>query len=93
MLGRKTWFGPRPMGWRWGWVPVSPEGWAVTLLAIMAAVCMAVLIRHGWRIALIVVVALLIIMFLKGTSPGGTREWEEYQTQNDRRDPRSGRNR
>jgi hypothetical protein len=86
LLGRKAWFGPRPMGWRWGWVPVSPEGWAVTLVAIVAVACMAVLIRHGWRIALIVVVALLIVMFLKGTSPGGAREREEYQTQKDRRD-------
>lgn len=37
-----------------------------------------------------VVVALLIVVFLKGTSPGGAREWEEYQALQDRRDGNGG---
>ena len=84
MLGRKAWFGPRRMGW--GLSPMSAEGWAVTLVAVVAAICVATLTRHVWWIALAVVVALLIVVFLKGTSPGGAREWEEYQAQKDRRD-------
>jgi hypothetical protein len=35
---------------------------------------------------LAVVVALLIVVFLKGTSPGSARGWKEYQAQKDRRD-------
>jgi cell division protein FtsW (lipid II flippase) len=69
----------------WGLSPVSPEGWAVTLVAIGAVVCVAVLTRHRWWAGLVVVVALLIVVFLKGTSPGGAKEWDEYQAQKDRR--------
>jgi hypothetical protein len=83
ILGRKAWFGPRRMGW--GLSPVTPEGWTVTLVAVVVAVCVAALTHDRW-VALVVVVALLAIVFLKGTSPGGSREWEEYQAEKDRRD-------
>jgi hypothetical protein len=69
----------------WGLSPVAPEGWAVTLVAVVVAACVAVLTHDRW-VALVVVVALLAIVFLKGTSPGGSREWEEYQAEKDRRD-------
>jgi Domain of unknown function (DUF222) len=46
ILGRKAWFGPRRMGW--GLSPVTPEGWAVTLVAVMAAVCVAALTHDRW---------------------------------------------
>jgi hypothetical protein len=84
LLGRKAWFGPRRMGW--GWSPVSPEGWPVTLVAIVAAICVAILARHARWAVLAVLAALLIVIFLKGTSPGGGREWEEYRAQKDRGD-------
>jgi hypothetical protein len=84
LVGGKAWFGPRRLGW--GLSPVSPEGWGVTVAAIAAFVCIAVLTRHKWWIGLAVIAVLLIIVFLKGTSPGGAREWEEYQAQKDRRD-------
>jgi hypothetical protein len=83
ILGRKAWFGPRRMGW--GLSPVTPEGWTVTLVAVVVAVCVAALTHDRW-VALVVVVALLAIVFLKGTSPGGAREWMEYQAEKDRRD-------
>jgi hypothetical protein len=31
--------------------------------------------------AFVVVAALIIVIFLKGTSPGGQQEWAEYQAQ------------
>ena len=67
--------------------PVSPDGWAVTLVAIGTAVCVAVSTRHRQWGGLVVVVALLIVVFLKGTSPGGARQWEECQAQKDRAIP------
>ena len=86
LLGHKAWFGPRRIGW--GLSPISAEGWAVTLVAVVAVICVATLTRHtrhAWWAAL-VVVALLIVVLLKGTSPGGSRAWEEYQAQKDRHD-------
>ncbi len=64
--------------------PVSPEGWAVPLVAVIAIICVVAL-TQPW-IAFVVVAALIIVIFLKGTSPGGAREWEEYQAQKQRRD-------
>lgn len=84
MLGRKAWFGPRRMGW--GLSPVSPEGWAATLMGAAGAVCVAALTRNKWWISLAVVAALLLVVFLKGTSPGGPREWQEYRAQQERGD-------
>jgi hypothetical protein len=81
LVGRKAWFGPRRLGW--GLSPASPEGWAVTAVAIAAVICVAALTRHSWWITLVVVAALLCVVFLKGTSPGGPRAWEEYQAQRD----------
>jgi hypothetical protein len=68
----------------WGLSPVSPEGWVVPLVAVVAIICVVTL-TQPW-IAFVVVAALIIVIFLKGTSPGGTREWEEYQAQKHRRD-------
>ncbi len=89
VLGRKAWFGPR-RGVGWGWSPVSPEGRAVSLLGVVAIACVAVLARHDWWIALVVAAALVIVVFLKGTSPGGAREWEQHQALQDRRDGNGG---
>jgi hypothetical protein len=77
LVGRKAWFGPRRMGW--GLSPVSAEGWAVTAAAAAAAIGLAVADRrHPWP-ALLVVIVLLVIVFLKGTSPGGPSAYEEFQ--------------
>jgi hypothetical protein len=83
VIGVKAWFGPRRLGW--GLSPVSPEGWAVTVVAVAAAVGLAAAARRDRWTTVPVVIALLVIVFLKGTSPGGTREWEEFQESKDRR--------
>jgi hypothetical protein len=81
LLGRKAWFGPRRLGW--GLAPVAPEGWVVTGVAVATAVGLAAVARHDRWAVLLVVVVLLIIVFAKGTSPGGSREWEEFQASKD----------
>jgi hypothetical protein len=63
----------------WGLAPVSPEGWAVAAVAIVLAVVLGVADKRHWWVALIVVVVLIAVTFLKGTSPGGPRQWEEFQ--------------
>ena len=88
LLGRKAWFGPRQVGW--GLSPVSAEGWGVTAAAAAAAVGLAVADRRDrWTVLLarksaIVVVPLVVITFLKGTSPGGRRAWEEFRASRER---------
>ena len=88
LLGQKVWFGPRQLGW--GLSPVSAEGWAVTAAAAAAAIGLAVADRRDRWTALIaqksaiVVIPLVAIVFLKGTSPGGRREWEEFQASKER---------
>jgi hypothetical protein len=73
----------RPYAERAGLGPVSPEGWAVQVMGVAAVICVFTL-PQPW-IALAAVAAMLIVTFLKGTSPGGAREREEYQAQKHRR--------
>jgi hypothetical protein len=88
LLGRKAWFGPRQLGW--GLSPVSAEGWAVTAAA--AAVTVGLAVADGgdrWsaliaRKSAIVMIPLVVIVFLKGTSPGGRRAWEEFRASQER---------
>jgi hypothetical protein len=87
LVGWKAWFGPRQLGW--GLSPVSAEGWVVTAAAA-AAVGLAVADRRDRWTALIarksavVVIPLVVIVFLKGTSPGGRRAWEEFRASRER---------
>jgi peptidoglycan/LPS O-acetylase OafA/YrhL len=83
LLGRKAWFGPRRLGWGLG--PAAPEGWALVLVFVLIAVGLPLLFPHHWWIIYPVLAALLIVIFLKGTSPGGSREWAEYQASKDGR--------
>jgi hypothetical protein len=84
LLGRKAWFGPRRFGW--GLSPASPEGWVTTGIAIVAIIVLASTVRHAPWVALVVVVLLLALVFAKGTSPGGPRQWEEFQASKQRGD-------
>ena len=87
LLGRKAWFGPRRMGW--GLSPVSAEGWAVTAAAAAVAIGLTAADRRDRWTPVLVVVLLLVIVFVKGTSPGGPRQWEEFQASKDRGGPGS----
>jgi len=83
LLGSKAWYGPARAGHSHS--PASPEGHAVAVVAISGAVY---LVLAGKVLdAAAVAVALVIIVFLKATPPGGAREWKESQA---RRDPQPG---
>jgi hypothetical protein len=73
LLGPKPWFGPGSGSYRYA--PAPAEGHAVGLVAIAAAVYLA---QAGQVLAAIAVaVTMVIIVFVKGTPPGGAREWKE----------------
>jgi hypothetical protein len=81
LLGRKAWYGPARA--EHSRSPASPEGHAVAVVAIAGAVYLA---QAGKVLdAAAVAVALLIVVFLKGTSPGSAREWKEFQARKDQR--------
>ena len=69
LMGEKAWFGPRRLGW--GLSPVSVEGWVVAIVALGVNSVMArrpslhPLLRH------LPMVALLALVLVKGTAPGG----------------------
>jgi hypothetical protein len=81
LLGRKAWFGPARGGH--GHSPASFEGHAVGVVAIATAVYLGLTGQD--LAAVVVVVALAIVVFLKATSPGDAREWKEFQARRDHR--------
>ena len=88
LLGSKAWYGPARA--EYSHSPASPEGGhAVAVVAIAGAVYLA-LAGQGLA-AVAVAVALVIIVFLKGTQPGGAREWKEFQARRDQRPGAPGR--
>lgn len=76
-MGRVAWFGPRRAGW--GWSPVTVAGWSVLGTGIAVILVLAFTLPHMWWVSLLAVVAMLAVIFLKGTSPGGPAEWSEFQ--------------
>jgi len=81
LLGSKAWYG-RARG-EYSRSPASPEGHAVAVVAIAAAVYLA--LAGKVLDAAAVAVVLVIIVFLKSTPPGGAREWKEFQARRDQR--------
>ena len=81
LIGKKPWFGPRRLGW--GLVPMTPEGWAVLVAGVAGTVAVAAADRHYRWLALLVAAAMVALVFLKGTSPGGPAQWEELHSQRD----------
>ena len=81
LLGSKAWYGPARGAHSRS--PASGEGHAVAVVAIAAVVYLA--LAGQVLAAAVVAVALVIIVFLKGTPPGGAREWKEFQARRDQR--------
>jgi hypothetical protein len=81
LLGSKAWYGPARA--EYSRSPASPEGHAVAVVAIAGAVYLG--LAGQVLAAAAVTAALMIIVFLKGTSPGGAREWKEFQARRDQR--------
>jgi hypothetical protein len=83
LIGRKAWFGPRRFGW--GLSPVTPEGWAVVAIGIAGTIgLVAAAGRHMRWLGLVVVAVMLVVVFLKGTSPGGPAAWKEFDASRQR---------
>jgi len=81
LLGQKAWYGPAREGH--GYSPASPEGHAVVMVAIAAAVY---LVQAGQVLAAAVVaVTLVIIVLLKSTPPSNAQERRAFQTRRDQR--------
>ncbi|MGH7759766.1 MAG: hypothetical protein ACREN7_10685 [Candidatus Dormibacteria bacterium] len=72
LIGRKPWFGPRRFGW--GLSPISIEGWLVTAAAVAAQAWTRRRLGWGRRRRTTIALAVLLVMALKGTSPGGARD-------------------
>ena len=79
LIGRKAWFGPRRFGW--GLSPVSLEGWLLTLLVIGLSVAAKKTGRETLNNR--VMPAFVILILLKGTSPGGSRKRREFERARD----------
>jgi hypothetical protein len=87
LLGSKAWYGPAPGRPRHS--PASFEGHAVAVVAIAGA---AYLVQAGKILdAAGVAAALAIIVFVKGTPPGGAQEGKEFPARTDRRPGTPGR--
>jgi hypothetical protein len=81
LIGSKVWYGPARG--EYSRSPASPEGHAVAVVAIAGAVY---LVLAGKILdAAAVAVVLVIIVFLKSTSPGATLKWNELQARRDQR--------
>jgi hypothetical protein len=81
LLGSKAWYGPARAGYSRS--SASPEGHAVAVVAIAGAVYLD--LAGQVLAAAAVAVALVIIVFLKSTSLGGAREWQQFQARTDQR--------
>ena len=70
MITKKTWFGPKRIGW--GWRPVSWEGWLMTALSVGVVIAASIAFRGtpmtGY-ISLAAVAALFVVCLLTGTRP------------------------
>ncbi len=79
LVGTKAWFGPRRFGWGLG--PRSPEGWILTALAVATSMIAAIRWPNRPIIRSVPVVLYLLVAILKGTSPGGPKEWRRLASQ------------
>jgi len=77
VIGRKAWFGPHRVGW--GLAPVTAGGWTVVAIGVAAIIALSAAVPHAHWLGLVMAAVLIAVVFLKGTSPGGSREWAEWK--------------
>jgi hypothetical protein len=77
-IGKKAWFGPHRIGWGLG--PASVEGVASTI-GFSAAIAALHKRNDGRRSPeeMFLVALFLLVVFLKGTSPGGRRAYKQFK--------------
>ena len=72
MITSRLWFGPRRFGW--GWTPVTWEGWALTIVAVIAVGAIGYFFGHsplGIAAMLLCLAVFCVIVVLTGGRPGG----------------------
>jgi len=57
---------------------VSAEGWTATAVCLAATVILVSVDHNARWLGLVAVALLVLLTFLKGTSPGGPSQWEEF---------------
>jgi hypothetical protein len=67
-----------------GLVPGRGRRLVVLVVGVGAAITLASTVRHAWWVSLLAVAAMLAVIFLKGTSPGGPDEWRQFRAARDR---------
>ena len=82
LIGRKAWFGPRRKGH--GLTPVTAEGWAVVIVGSVGEIATFIIMWPVPWPAFVIAAAMVAVLLLKGTSPGGPAEWLEYRDARDR---------
>lgn len=77
-IGKKVWFGPHRVGW--GLRPASIEGVA-TVIGFSVAVAALRKRNNGKRSqqGLFLDALFLLVVFLKGTSPGGPKAYKQFK--------------
>jgi hypothetical protein len=60
----------------------------VLATGVAAAIVLVSAVPHARWLGAVAVAALLAVIFLKGTSPGGSAEWHEFQAARPPRAPR-----
>jgi hypothetical protein len=85
ILGKKVWFEPRRWG-GWGWTPASWEGWVVIASVLAAIVVISAVMKDGRSVAptFVLVGVLLVVCWLKGTSPGGPAARKRFRAERER---------
>jgi hypothetical protein len=78
VLGEKVWFAPRRMGW--GLSPVSLEGWVATVVVIAVGFIMKRRPDLPRWMSGAVMVPFIVLVALKGTSPGGPRARSQFES-------------
>jgi hypothetical protein len=77
-IGKKAWFGPHRIGWGLG--PASIEGVATTIA--FTVLTSASRKRNGGKRSpqeLVLVALFLLVVLLKGTSPGGRKAYQRFK--------------
>ncbi len=68
---QKLWFRRRSYGW--GWFPITIEGWTVTIIAVLFIIIASNFLKEntiiGMTLIIIIIIALIIIGFVKGEKP------------------------
>jgi hypothetical protein len=87
ILGEKVWFEPRRWG-GWGWTPASWEGWLVIVIVVAAIVAISAVMKGAGSVAptFVLIGALLVVCWLKGTSPGGPAARKRFRAERERDD-------